>query len=315
MKLSITERIGNTILFGKNYPANFVSAKGMEKAEVNLSWPLGKSRFLEHWFEGMHITKAELLPEGLSTLEIQTHTPVFILLFCLHGQLGGKVLGRKTQEFELTPNQAIFISTPSYSMEVTPQRRSKTICIRITPDCFMRLNLKNSKLLLSDHLPIFKITAEMQLILNTLLDCKYPESMTRIFMEAKILELIFLLLRQQNSINSQHQLTQLKRSELESIQFAKRLIEQNMGKPYSIMELARKSGLNDFKLKKGFKQVMGTTVFGYLNEVRMEKAKQLLCDEKRTVKDVADEVGYKNPHHFTVAFKKRYGVLPSQLNK
>lgn len=79
------------------------------------------------------------------------------------------------------------------------------------------------------------------------------------------------------------------------------------------MELAHKCGLNDFKLKSGFKQLYGNTVFGYLGNLRMEVALRLLKEQK-SVRLVAEEIGYKNPQHFTAAFKKKYGVLPSQVN-
>ncbi|WP_256441273.1 helix-turn-helix transcriptional regulator [Chitinophaga sp. HK235] len=70
---------------------------------------------------------------------------------------------------------------------------------------------------------------------------------------------------------------------------------------------------NDFKLKKGFKEMFGNTVFGYMNQVRMEKAKLLLLEGKNSIADISFTVGYKNPQHFTAAFKKHFGYLPSEL--
>jgi AraC-like DNA-binding protein len=56
-------------------------------------------------------------------------------------------------------------------------------------------------------------------------------------------------------------------------------------------------------------------VFGYLRELRMLKAKKLLLAEKDSVTHVSGEVGYQYPHHFSTAFKKRFGVLPAALCK
>ena len=72
---------------------------------------------------------------------------------------------------------------------------------------------------------------------------------------------------------------------------------------------------NSFKLKKQFKMVFNTSVFHYLTELRMEYAKQLILEEEYSVALVSEELGYKNPQHFTVAFKKIFGYLPSKLKK
>lgn len=106
----------------------------------------------------------------------------------------------------------------------------------------------------------------------------------------------------------------IKEHDLERIHQAKTIVEQNLLNPCSLIELTHKVGLNDFKLKKGFREVLGTTVFGYLYDLRMEKAKMLLKDGK-PVSEAAYEVGYKNAHHFTKAFKKKFGSLPSKIKQ
>ncbi len=108
--------------------------------------------------------------------------------------------------------------------------------------------------------------------------------------------------------------TSMKKDDVEKILNAKRIVEENIQSPYSLIELSRKVGINDFKLKKGFKEVVGTTVFGYLYAIRMEKAHSYLLNDKKMVSEVAFLVGYKNAQHFIVAFKKRYHILPGQLN-
>ena len=74
-------------------------------------------------------------------------------------------------------------------------------------------------------------------------------------------------------------------------------------------------GLNEFKLKKGFKELFGTTVFDYLYDLKMEYAKQLLAADEVLVNEVSGMVGYRNPNHFSTAFKRKYGMNPTQLRK
>ncbi len=81
------------------------------------------------------------------------------------------------------------------------------------------------------------------------------------------------------------------------------------------MELSRRVNLNDFKLKKGFRQVFGTSVFGYLRQVRMEQARMLLEQARMNVTQVALNVGYANPSHFAAAFKGQFGINPGGVLK
>jgi AraC-like DNA-binding protein len=135
-----------------------------------------------------------------------------------------------------------------------------------------------------------------------------------IYFEAKALELLFLELEQLAALAKQPGSPFLKAHDVERVYLAKAMVEENLLNPCSLIELAHRVGLNDFKLKKGFREVFGTTVFSYLYELRMEKAKLLLKNGK-PVREVAFEVGYKNAHHFTTAFKKKFGYLPSKINR
>ena len=56
-----------------------------------------------------------------------------------------------------------------------------------------------------------------------------------------------------------------------------------------------------------------TTIFAYYNGLRMERAKYLLMDSGKSISEVSDEIGYKNPQHFTVAFKKKFGLSPKNF--
>jgi AraC-like DNA-binding protein len=68
-------------------------------------------------------------------------------------------------------------------------------------------------------------------------------------------------------------------------------------------------GINDRKLKQGFRQVLDTTVFGYLTHKRMEVACQLLR-QQRSVAAVAAAVGYDSPTAFSGAFKRKFSITP-----
>jgi AraC-like DNA-binding protein len=157
-------------------------------------------------------------------------------------------------------------------------------------------------------------TPHMNQVIQAILGCINKKANHHIYFEAKVLELLFLELEQAEQLSVQTPSLFIKERDLERIHHAKIIIEENLLNPCSLIELAHKVGLNDFKLKKGFREVLGTTVFGYLYDLRMEKAMQLLSSG-RSIQEVAYEVGYKNAHHFTTAFKKKNGYLPSVFKK
>ncbi|ULT23854.1 helix-turn-helix transcriptional regulator [Sphingobacterium sp. E70] len=83
----------------------------------------------------------------------------------------------------------------------------------------------------------------------------------------------------------------------------------------TLVNLAHLVGTNEFTLKKGFKELFGTTVFGFWNDAKMEHAKKLILDKNMTIGEVSDAIGYKNQRHFSDAFRRKFGFPPSKLKR
>ena len=79
-----------------------------------------------------------------------------------------------------------------------------------------------------------------------------------------------------------------------------------------VQQLSRLSMMSPTKLKSGFRRFFGYTLFDYYQKYRLEQAK-LLLQKKLPVKIVAAEFGYSNPSHFSLAFRKAFGIPPSKL--
>jgi AraC-like DNA-binding protein len=103
------------------------------------------------------------------------------------------------------------------------------------------------------------------------------------------------------------------------IRKAKEIIISRMSEPPSLQELATEIGLNIKKLKEGFKQIYGDTVYSFLFDYKMEHSRRLLESNKYNVNEVGLQVGYSTASHFIAAFKKKFGTTPKQyvmsLNK
>ena len=98
------------------------------------------------------------------------------------------------------------------------------------------------------------------------------------------------------------------------VQRARQLLDENLETPPSILQLARIVGINDFKLKRDFKSAFGTTIFGYVRQRRMERAAAQL-HSGASVGAAAHSAGYACPRCFSDAFRRHFGVLPSEVTR
>ena len=82
-----------------------------------------------------------------------------------------------------------------------------------------------------------------------------------------------------------------------------------------LKELTRKFGINEFKLKVAFKDLVGETVFTYIRKKRLAKAQELLRDTDMDIKEIAFLTGFKYPHHFSKVYYNYFNELPSAHRK
>lgn len=99
----------------------------------------------------------------------------------------------------------------------------------------------------------------------------------------------------------------------EKIIKAREILIQHIGEPITIKELSRKVAINECYLKKGFKELFGSTIFDFYQSQRMEHAKYLLYEKGLSVTDVSLMLGYSSISHFSTAFKKHTGLKPCEL--
>jgi AraC-like DNA-binding protein len=101
----------------------------------------------------------------------------------------------------------------------------------------------------------------------------------------------------------------------EKLYYARSYLAENYTNPLTLSQLAKRSQLNEYKLKKGFRALFGTSVIDFLIACRLEQAKYLLLEKQKNVSEVAYETGYSSPHYFSKAFKKKFGISPSEIRK
>lgn len=134
----------------------------------------------------------------------------------------------------------------------------------------------------------------------------------RLFIQGKVMELVAYQLERLDAPGMTAFEPNGSASDSAMISRAKAILENRMQSPPSLKRLARMVGTNETKLKKCFRNINGTTVFGYLNSCRMQRACELLEDEGMDMAGIADELGYAERTHFSRAFSRHFGIPPIQ---
>ena len=104
----------------------------------------------------------------------------------------------------------------------------------------------------------------------------------------------------------------LKQDTIARIYYAAEILRSRLEYPPSQTDLAQQVGLGTRTLQKGFKAVFGLTPFAYLTQQRMQLAEQLLRQPNCTVAEVSNIDGYANPARYAAAFKRHFGITPSE---
>ena len=160
------------------------------------------------------------------------------------------------------------------------------------------------------------ISPAMEALAHQIIDGPPLHLPRALFYESKALELLALQLARVEQADA-HACSHppRKRGDRERILDARNYLVQHLKAPPSPEELAHITGINLFKLKSGFKELFGMTLFDYLRSQRMETAKQCIEREEMNVNETAWEVGYTNVSHFIRAYKKQHGVKPGEMIK
>jgi AraC family transcriptional activator of pyochelin receptor len=157
------------------------------------------------------------------------------------------------------------------------------------------------------------IDPAIQQVIQQVIHCKYSGDLKKLFLLSKSIELLVLCADAYQQAVARKDLFIKSNTDKEKIIAVRDIINDRLNCPPNLSEIARMVGLNEYKLKRGFKEIFNTTVFGYLADQRLNLAKQYLQDTQKTAAEIAVELGYATPQHFNNAFKKRFGITPHSV--
>lgn len=155
-----------------------------------------------------------------------------------------------------------------------------------------------------------------RLVLEALLNHNYTDSLENIFVNAQSQMLLLYSLEcmvGEKEVEGFQCKFLANEADREKIIRAREILLNQIGEPLTIKALSRKVAINECYLKKGFKELFGTTIFDFYQGQRMEHARYLLYEKGLSVTDVSVLLGYSSISHFSTAFKKHTGLKPCEL--
>ena len=156
------------------------------------------------------------------------------------------------------------------------------------------------------------ISPSMAIVLNQMFHYSLNPSIKNMYYKGKGYELLSLFFNRNEDPNAEQCPFLIDEENVLKLKKAKEIVIANMAEPPGLQELADQVGLNLKKLKMGFKQIYGDTVYGFLFEYKMEHARRLLDSGSYNVNEVGLKIGYSTASHFIAAFKKKYGTTPKK---
>jgi len=241
--------------------------------------------------------------------------------FCLKGQTNF-IFNQGNYTFQVQENHSMLLYNPQkllpINVELTPETWMISILISIAKfhslfssdaNHISFLSPENSSKKYYDNSPF---TSSIAVVLSQILQARVHDSMKSLYFKGKIYELLSLYFNKNDDSSIEQCPFLIDEQNVQKIRNAKDIILDRMIDPPSLDALALEIGLPLKKLKQGFKQVYGDTVFAYLLEHKMQEARRMLDSQKYNVNEVGLKLGYSTSSHFIAAFKKKYGTTPKK---
>lgn len=171
---------------------------------------------------------------------------------------------------------------------------------------------KDECLFLPNFLDEKKTTFEN--LVNSILDKDENGVRDKLMLKANTLEIMASFISKLNDATVSKVLISIPEKDKRAVIKAEYLLSKAIfGVFPSIGFIAKSVGVSETKLKSDFKSVYGLTLYQYYSMLQMRYARELLLNETISIKEVSYSLGFSNPGKFSAAFKKIYGVLPSQI--
>ena len=262
------------------------------------------------------------LENDCKSVFFETKTNFIQFHFCLKGQLNF-LYNSGSYNFPLSEDNSMLLYNPQKALpielEMQPQSWLVSIAISIKKFHSLFSNDAEHITFLSPENNAKKFydtkvfTPSMAVVISQILQAKIHPSMRNLYLKGKVYELLslFFNVTEENAATEQCPFL-LDEENVRRIRSAKTILLNRMTDPPTLESLSAEIGLNIKKLKEGFKQLYGDTVYAYLLDHKMEEARRMLEERQYNVNEVGLKLGYSTASHFIAAFKKKFGTTPKK---
>ncbi len=290
----------------------------MKKEEENIAIGSVEEIFIE---TGFYLLKTQNDTERVQPLKRDIDSSFIQLHFCLKGS-GKFIFNQGNYALEVAEENSLLLYNTQtdlpLNMELQPN--SWMVSVVMTIRKFHSLFSKEA-----NYIPFLTvenkekkyysqegISPAIAVILSQIMNYNLHPSVKELYLRGKIYELISLYFNKTTDTDTEQCPYLVDEDNVKRIRQAKEIIIANMAEPPSLPELSKQVGLPLKKLKEGFKQIYGATVYSFLFDYKMEYARKMLESGKYNVNEVGLKVGYSTSSHFIAAFKKRYSTTPKK---
>jgi len=291
---------------------------------VNLNHSAGKGTITEIKFDSIHIMRVGLTVVEEMSIPFMAKSPSVILFFSLQGDSVLDTDMIRSLSLKASTHNIIYLTTSAGRIKCNPGKYD-VFYIVMPPEMFKdyfprgeevyeqfydRMNQLDFTILREEH---GIINHKILRVIEDICHSESTHQIKKIFLKAKVIELLSHQLGELCTVCSPPPTA--KPEFVDKLYEVRNYILEHLNENHTLSELVQIAGTNEYTLKKEFKELFGTTVFGFWNDAKMEKAQKLLAETNTSVKEVSEAIGYMNPQHFTAAFKKNFGLTPSRFRK
>ncbi len=270
---------------------------------------------------GFYILYFQNDSENLQQFEREIDSTFIQIHFCLKGNIKF-LFNQGTYTFNVLDKRVILLYNPQQKLPIQLDILPKTASVSLL------ISIKNFHSLFSKEASYIPFLSEQNNqkkyyddssikprvfeVLQQIINPSINNSIKNLYIKGKVYELLSLHFQKEEDANGEYCPFLVDEENVIKIRKAKDIIISRMAEPPSLQDLSNEIGLNLKKLKEGFKQIYGDTVYSFLFDYKMEHAKKLLESKKYNVNEVGLKVGYSTASHFIAAFKKKFGTTPKQ---
>lgn len=289
--------------------------------------PFGQVTAKQWLFGGIKILYSETELDKPTEMNWRGDMELVTMHFNLSGRTSIKQDGM-SNSFELMSNQHnLFYGTGAEGKMKFDEKRMRSFIIQFPKDSFLSISKDGNESLkkfadkIAEGTPIafsvsnLNIDLPIQTCINSILNCDYSNELKALFLLSKTIELLVLQAESFNKLSNSKSLYIKCDYDKERIVFARNYLAKHIESPPTLIELAKIVGINEYKLKRGFKEIFNQTAFSYLSDLRLELAKKDLLEGKKSATEIAFELGYCSLQHFSSAFKKKFAMTPNQVRR